>query len=406
MLSDQGLRELHRFVLDLTRREAARAENRRRAAGAASLPRRGDAARACPPAASLLRLHRRRAHGPGPAVPAAGEGDLRVGRPGPPQRSPAAAVPAQFANRGGDLSSEPCEPSRHPSRRGGRPRPPAAAAPPPKPAVPPFIQKVARRGPAPLAYAPTRLPFRYRLSPLPLGSEGPPAHLPVRRPPLPPEREAHDRLHRPALRRHPRARARTASRRPSSSTGSKVYWDGTLAWRCVTGSTARLVKLSRLGPEPPRLRARHRRRLGKAPLVVPAAVRARGRPDPPRLEWPRGDRLTLAPARRHDRRCSARSGSSPAASASRRSRRTCSPACCSARTSRSAQPRPPVRGDRLRRRARDRLPALLPRARVHARPPRAQPPARGRRRRDRPRAERRARARRRRRRVRASASAR
>jgi hypothetical protein len=36
-LSDQGLRELQRFVLDLTRREAARAESRRRAGGSGTV---------------------------------------------------------------------------------------------------------------------------------------------------------------------------------------------------------------------------------------------------------------------------------------------------------------------------------------------------------------------------------
>ena len=60
-----------------------------------------------------------------------------------------------------------------------------------------------------------------------------------------------------------------------------------------------------------------------------------------------------------------------------------------------------VRGDGVRGRARDRLPALLPRTRVQPRAPRAQQPPRRARRQDRPRHERCARARRRRRSVRA-----
>src|SRR5436305_10955753 len=58
-----------------------------------------------------------------------------------------------------------------------------------------------------------------------------------------------------------------------------------------------------------------------------------------------------------------------------------------------AQPRPPVRGDGLRRRDRACVPALLPRPRVHARPDRSQPPASAHRRGDRFRRERRPRAR-------------
>jgi len=60
VLSDQGLRELHRFVLDLTRREAARAVSRRRASAGADDP----AAELPPGVAPLPRAEGRRPRGP------------------------------------------------------------------------------------------------------------------------------------------------------------------------------------------------------------------------------------------------------------------------------------------------------------------------------------------------------
>jgi hypothetical protein len=125
---------------------------------------------------------------------------------------------------------------------------PAAA---PKPAVPPFVQGLLVRRADGLASVPTRLPFRYayrsygwdaarRVETLRFGD--------VRFPP-----QAQRTL---VFTAEPFGRplARCGEGRESTLQmgGNKVYWDGTVAWRCVRGRGGLIVRLSAVHPTYPK----------------------------------------------------------------------------------------------------------------------------------------------------------
>ena len=129
----------------------------------------------------------------------------------------------------------------------------AAAAPAatPRPAVPLFVQGLLVRRADGLAYVPTRLPFRYayrsygwdagrRVETLRFGD--------IRFPP-----QAKRTL---VFTAQPFGRplARCGDGRESTLQmgGNKVYWDGTVAWRCVRGAGGLTVRLSAVHPTYPK----------------------------------------------------------------------------------------------------------------------------------------------------------
>ncbi len=125
---------------------------------------------------------------------------------------------------------------------------PAAAA--TEPVVPVFIQKVAVQKAGPLAYAPTRLPFRYRYTGYTwrAASHQLSFRFDDRRFPL-------NGKHRVWFTSERFAGTLTSCADGKQKTlqldGNKVYWDGGVAWRCVRGPDGKLVKLLASGPNLP-----------------------------------------------------------------------------------------------------------------------------------------------------------
>ena len=120
-----------------------------------------------------------------------------------------------------------------------------------RPAVPPFVQGLLVRRADGLAYVPTRLPLRYvyrsygwdagrRVATLRFGD--------VRFPP-----QAKRTL---VFSAEPFGRPLAACGDGRESTlqmgGNKVYWDGTVAWRCVRGAGGLVVRLSAVHPTYPK----------------------------------------------------------------------------------------------------------------------------------------------------------
>jgi hypothetical protein len=125
---------------------------------------------------------------------------------------------------------------------------PAAAA--TKPAVPVFIQKAAKAKAGALAYAPTRLPFRY-------------SYLRYRWAPASKQltlwfadtRFPVNGKHTLAVTTQPFAGTLASCADGKQKTmqldGNKVYWDGQVAWRCVAGQGGKNVKILASGPNLP-----------------------------------------------------------------------------------------------------------------------------------------------------------
>jgi hypothetical protein len=128
---------------------------------------------------------------------------------------------------------------------------PAAPAAAPTPAVPPFVQGLLVRRADGLAYVPTRLPFHYayrsygwdtgrRVVTLRFGD--------VRFPP-----QARRTLVFTAEPfRRPLARCGDGRVSTLQMGGNKVYWDGTVAWRCVRAAGGRSVRLAAVHPTYPK----------------------------------------------------------------------------------------------------------------------------------------------------------
>lgn len=109
-----------------------------------------------------------------------------------------------------------------------------------QPLMPTFVQQLVKRKTGPLAYAPTRAPFRYRYESFTWES----TVLTIR---------LLDRRYENASRHRVTFTARRFSGDCAAGKlktfqldGNRVYWDGTVAWRCVRG-----VKLSASGPNLP-----------------------------------------------------------------------------------------------------------------------------------------------------------
>ena len=125
--------------------------------------------------------------------------------------------------------------------------PPAAAT---KPIVPPFIQLLALKKAGPVAYTPTRVPFGYRYT----GYTWLPAskQLTFR---FDDKHYARNGKHALRFTAEPFAGTLASCADGKQKTlqldGNKVYWDGSLAWRCVRGSNGKLVKLLASGPNLP-----------------------------------------------------------------------------------------------------------------------------------------------------------
>jgi hypothetical protein len=117
-----------------------------------------------------------------------------------------------------------------------------------KPLVPPFIQGLVRAKAGSLAYVPTRSPLGYRYSAYRWNGRVLTIKLADRRFPV-------DGRHSIAV--TARSFAGTLARcgdgreKTLQMGGNKVYWDGQLAWRCVSGSNGRVVRLAAAGPNLP-----------------------------------------------------------------------------------------------------------------------------------------------------------
>jgi hypothetical protein len=116
---------------------------------------------------------------------------------------------------------------------------PAAAAA-SQPLVPTFVQQLLKRKAGPLAYAPTRAPFRYRYESFTWKS-------PVLTIRLVDPRYDNAAAHRVTFTvRRFSGDCAAGKLKTLQLDGNRVYWDGTIAWRCV-----RSVKLSASGPNLP-----------------------------------------------------------------------------------------------------------------------------------------------------------
>jgi hypothetical protein len=125
--------------------------------------------------------------------------------------------------------------------------PPASAAK-PKPVVPPFIQQLARAKAGPLAYVPTRVPIGYRYAAYRWSGRVLTIRLADRRFPV-------DGRHSISFTAErfggTFAGCGNGREKTLQMGGNKVYWDGTLAWRCVRGVRGGLVRLAASGPNLP-----------------------------------------------------------------------------------------------------------------------------------------------------------
>jgi hypothetical protein len=127
---------------------------------------------------------------------------------------------------------------------------PVLAAATKNPLVPTFIQHLVTRRAASLAYAPTRAPSGYRYLSYTWNASG--KTLTIR---------LHDKHYATSNARHTAVFTATPFAAPLTScpagkqktiqyAGNKVYWDGTVAWRCVKGTHGN-VKLAATGPTLP-----------------------------------------------------------------------------------------------------------------------------------------------------------
>jgi hypothetical protein len=118
----------------------------------------------------------------------------------------------------------------------------------PAPVVPPFIQQLVRRRAGELAYIPTRVPFGYRYRSYTWRD----ARLTIRLvDPRYPNPARHTVLF--GARRFAGTAASCADGKTKTLQldGNRVYWDGTVAWRCVRAPGGRLVQLTASGPTLP-----------------------------------------------------------------------------------------------------------------------------------------------------------
>ena len=109
-----------------------------------------------------------------------------------------------------------------------------------QPLVPTFIQQLVKRKAGPLAYAPTRAPFRYRYESFTWKSPV----LTIRF--VDPRYENAARHRVTFTARRSGGDCAAGKVKTLQLDGNRVYWNGTLAWRCVRG-----VKLSASGPNLP-----------------------------------------------------------------------------------------------------------------------------------------------------------
>jgi len=119
-----------------------------------------------------------------------------------------------------------------------------------EPVVPRFTQRLVKLKAGSLAYVPTRVPFRYRY--LSYGYDKVRRIVTIR---------AADRRY-PLNGRHTLvftarrfagtlASCGEGKQKSFQLDGNKVFWDGTLAWRCVRGPDGKLVRLAAAGPNLP-----------------------------------------------------------------------------------------------------------------------------------------------------------
>jgi hypothetical protein len=118
----------------------------------------------------------------------------------------------------------------------------------PVPVVPPFIQHLVQRRAGELAYVPTRAPFRYRYRSY-TWRDG---RLTIRLVDVrDPNSTRHTVLFGTQRVGGTLASCASGKRKTLQLDGSKVYWNGIVAWRCVRAPSGHLVKLTAAGPNLP-----------------------------------------------------------------------------------------------------------------------------------------------------------
>jgi len=118
----------------------------------------------------------------------------------------------------------------------------------PAPVVPPFIQHLVQRKAGELAYVPARAPFRYRYRSY-TWRDG---RLTIR---LVDPRFANAAKHTVLFGAERFGGTATSCANGKQKTlqldGNRVYWNGTVAWRCLRTPRGPLVKLTATGPNLP-----------------------------------------------------------------------------------------------------------------------------------------------------------
>jgi hypothetical protein len=117
-------------------------------------------------------------------------------------------------------------------------------------AVPTFVQNLVKTKAGPLAYAPTRLPFRYRYLRYRWDASRRTLTLWFADRRFPPNGK-HTLAFTSQRFGHPLARCGDGRQKTMQLDGNKVYSDGAVAWRCVRGRDGRNVKLAATGPKLP-----------------------------------------------------------------------------------------------------------------------------------------------------------
>ena len=116
------------------------------------------------------------------------------------------------------------------------------------PVVPPFVQHLVRQRAGDLAYVPTRAPFGYRYRAYSWRD----GRLTIRLvDPRYPNAARHTVLFGAQRFGGSLASCADGKTKTMQLDGNKVYWDGTVAWRCVRTRAGRLAKLTAGGPNLP-----------------------------------------------------------------------------------------------------------------------------------------------------------
>ena len=117
----------------------------------------------------------------------------------------------------------------------------------PEPAVPPVVQALVARKAGGLAYVPTRLPLRYRYRSYRWDPAARTLTLRFGDERFPPSAR-HTLVFTVEPYGRPLARCGDGRLKTLQMGGNRVYWDGSVAWRCRRGADGRTVRMSATHP--------------------------------------------------------------------------------------------------------------------------------------------------------------